>query len=77
MIETMLPHLYNLKLIQVSYYRYKPEYQMVSGHVMSIYLMWYMSLCHEPLVAQISICSNTSGRVEYFEAKNMNTVEPA
>ena len=33
---------------------------------MAIYLKWYMCPCHEPLVAQISICSNTFGRVEYI-----------
>ena len=32
---------------------------------MAIYLKWYMCLCYEPLVTQISICSNTPGRVEY------------
>ena len=37
---------------------------MVSGHVMAIYLKWYMCPCNVPLVVLISICSNTFGRVE-------------
>ena len=32
---------------------------VVSVHVMAIYLKGCMCPCHEPLVAQISICSNT------------------
>ena len=32
---------------------------------MAMYLKWYMCACHEPLVTQNSICSNTFGRVEY------------
>ena len=33
---------------------------------MAIYLKWHMCPCHEPFVAQISICSDTFGRVEYI-----------
>ena len=32
---------------------------------MAIYLKWHMCPYHEPLVAQISICSDTLGRAEY------------
>ena len=34
---------------------------------MAIYLKWHMCSCHEPLVALISICSDTFGRVEYID----------
>ena len=34
------------------------------GDVIAIYFKWYMCHCHEPLVAQISIRSNTFYRVE-------------
>ena len=33
---------------------------------MAIYLKWHMCPYHEPLVAQITICSNTFGRGEYI-----------
>ena len=33
---------------------------------MAIYLKWYMCPCYDILVVQISICSNTSARVEYY-----------
>ena len=49
----LLLHWYNLKWLKISYYRYKLEYLVVSGHVMAIYLKWHMCPCHEPLVAQI------------------------
>ena len=31
---------------------------------MAIYLEWHMCSCHRPLVAQISICSDTFGQAE-------------
>ena len=33
---------------------------------MAIYLKWHMCPYHEPLVALISMCPNTSGRAEYI-----------
>ena len=38
---------------------------------MAIYLKWHMCPCHEPLVAQISICPNTFGRAEYLSLSNL------
>ena len=61
----MLLHWNSQKCLKISYYCYKLEYIVVSGHVMAIYLKWCVCPCHEPLVAQISICSITFGRVEY------------
>ena len=63
---------YNLKILKLSYYRYNFGYLVVSGHVMAIYLKWYMCPCHEPLVAHISIHSNNFVRVELF----LDTVFP-
>ena len=51
-------------MTQISYYCYNLEYPVVSDHVMATYLKWYMCPYQEPLMAQISICSNTFDRVE-------------
>ena len=53
-------------LNKISHYRYTLEDLVVSGRVMAIYSKWYKCPCREPLVVQISICSNTFGRVEYM-----------
>ena len=54
---------YNLKWLKISYYHNTLEYQVVSGHVMAIYLKWHMCPCYEPLVPLISICPNTSSSI--------------
>ena len=51
--EPLMPQVAHDRDNAISYYGYKLEYLVVSGHVMAIYLKWHMCPCHEPLVAQI------------------------
>ena len=38
----LVPHVAGTEYLKISYYRYKLEYLVVSGHVMATYLKWHV-----------------------------------